>query len=134
MATRKERTEQKMARGTARSMWVALVEKRKSDVGEAVSDEQAAVNVSYTTRAQSLREGLPPLDLATIKDFLRFIASVSDGIIDDEYKLVTADSLNTFAERFFAGFAQVTGNRIGEEDRRAVCSVSSFRTEIHIPN
>ena len=102
---------------------MALVEKRKSDVGEAVSDEQAAVDVSYTTGAQSLREGLPPLDLATIKD------SVSYGIID-ENKLVTVDSLNTFAEWFFAGFARVTGNRIEEEDRRTVYSMSIFRTKI----
>jgi len=109
---------------------VALVEKRKSDVGEAVSDEQAAVDVSYTAGAQRLREGLPPLDLTTIKDFLRFIASVSDGIIDDENKLVTADSMNTFAEWFFAGFARVTGSRIEEKDRHAVYSMSTFRTEI----
>ena len=59
----------------------------------------------------------------TIKDFLRFIASVSDGIIDEESELVTADSMNTFAEWFFAGFARVTGNRIEEEDRKAVYSV-----------
>lgn len=109
---------------------MALVEKRKSDVGEAVSDEQAAVDVSYTAGAQRLREGLPPLDLTTIKDFLRSIASVSDGIIDDENKFVTADSMNTFAERFFAGFARVTGNRIEEEDRHVVYSISIFRTKI----
>ena len=77
---------------------MALIEKRKSDVGEPVSDEQAAVDVSYTTKAQRLWAGLPPLDLATIKDFLYFIASVSNEIIDDENKLVTAESLNTFAE------------------------------------
>ncbi len=109
---------------------MALVEKRKSDVGEAVSDKQAAVDVSYTAGAQRLREGLPPLDLATIKDFLRFITSISDGIIDDENKLVTADLINTFAEWFFARFARVTGNRIEEEDRRVVYSVSIFRTKI----
>ena len=84
----------------------------------------------WWTGAQRLREGLPPLDLATIKDFLRFIASVSDGIIDDEDELVTADSMNTFTDRFFAGFARVTGDRIKEEDRRAVYSVSTFRIEI----
>jgi hypothetical protein len=111
---------------TKSSRWVLLVEQRKNGVGEAVSNNQAAVDVSHTIGAQSLREGLPPLGLATIKDFLRFIASVSDGIIDDETELVTADSMNTFAEWFFAGFARVTGNRIEEEDRRAVYNVSTF--------
>lgn len=81
-------------------------------------------------KAQSLREGLPPLDLATIKDFLRFIASVSDGIIDDDTELVTADSINTFAEWFFAGFARVIGNYIDKEDRRAVYSVSTFQAKV----
>ena len=60
------------------SRWVALVEKRTQDAGEVLSDKPSAVDVSHTTGAQSLREGLPPLDLATIKDFLRFIASVSE--------------------------------------------------------
>ena len=69
-------------------------------------------------------EGLPPLDLATIKDFLRFIVATSRGIIDDKQKQVTVDSVNTFTEWFFAGFARVTGNRIDGEDRRAVYDVS----------
>lgn len=119
---------------TVLSRWVALVKKCTHDAGELLSDKQSAVDVSHTTGAQSLREGLPPLDLATIKDFLRFIASVSDGIIDDETELVTADSMNTFAEWFFAGFARVTGNRIEEEDRRAVYSVSTFQAEVQIPS
>ena len=119
---------------TALSRWVALIEKRTHDAGEVLSDKQTAVDVSRITGAQSLREGLPPLDLATIKDFLRFIASVSDGIIDDETELVTADSMNTFAEWFFAGFARVTGNRIEEEDRRAVYSVSIPQAEVQIPS
>ena len=78
---------------TTLSRWVALVEKRIQNAGEALSDKQSPVDISSTTGAQSLREGLPPPDLATIKDFLRFIASVSDGIIDDETERVTADSL-----------------------------------------
>ena len=69
-------------------------------------------------------EGLPPLDLATIKDFLRFIVATSRGIIDDKQKQVTVDSINTFTEWFFAGFARVTGHRIDGEDRRAVYDVS----------
>jgi len=114
---------------TALCRWVALVKNRTQDACELLSDNQSAVDISHTTGAESLREGLPPLDLATIKDFLRFIASVSDGIIDDETELVTADSMNTFAEWFFAGFARVTGNRIEEADRRAVYSVSTLQLE-----
>ena len=88
-------------------------------------NQQATVDASYTTGAQRLHEGLPPLDLATIKDFLRFIAAISRGTIDDKEELVTADSMNTFAEWFFAGFARVTSNRIEEKDRRAVYDVSA---------
>lgn len=100
---------------------------KKQDTAEALFRDDAAVGVSYTTEARSLREGLPPLDLATIKDFLRFIVATSEGIIDDGQKKVTVDSMNTFAEWFFAGFARVTGNRIDEEDRCAVYDVSAFR-------
>ncbi|KAL9126229.1 MAG: hypothetical protein Q9217_004689 [Psora testacea] len=92
------------------SRWVIAVEKKNREAGESIFDDEATVDVSYTTRAWRLREGLPSLDLATIKDFLRFIAAVSHGIIDDEEEVVT----------FFAGFARVTGNHIEEEDRRAV--------------
>jgi hypothetical protein len=44
--------------------------------------------------ARSLREGLPPLDLATIKDFFRFIVATSRVIIDDGQKKVTINSMN----------------------------------------
>jgi hypothetical protein len=43
-------------------------------------------------------------DLATVKDFLRFQAAASKGLIADK---ITDDSLNTFAEWFFAGFTRV---------------------------
>ena len=97
----------------------------KLDAGELVLNQQATVDASYTTGAQRLREGLPPLDLATIKDFLCFIAAISRGTIDNKEELVTADSMDIFAEWFFAGFARVTDNRIEEEDRRAVYDVSA---------
>jgi len=109
---------------------VVAVEKKEQDTGEALFGDDAAVNVSYTIGARSLREGLPPLDLATIKDFLRFIIATSRGIIDDGQNKVTVDSINTFAEWFFAGFARVTGNRIDEEDRCAVYDVSVCRGRI----
>jgi hypothetical protein len=44
-------------------------------------------------------------DLATVKDFLRFKAAAGKGMIVEQ---TTCDSLNTFAEWFFAGFTRVT--------------------------
>ncbi len=112
------------------SRWVVAVEKKDQDRGEALFGDDTAVDASYTMEARSLREGLPPLDLATITDFLRFVIATSRGIIDDEQKKVTVDSMNTFAEWFFAGFARVTGNRIDEEDRCAVYDVSACQSGI----
>lgn len=62
------------------------------------TDGQPAVHVHDTIGPRRLQEGSPPLDLATIKDFLRFKASISGGRIDKELERATADSLNTFAE------------------------------------
>ena len=98
----------------------------KRGPGESVLNQQVTVDASYTVGAQRLREGLPPLDLATTKDFLRFIAAISKGTIDEKRQLVTVDSMNTFTEWFFAGFARVTGNRIEEEDRYAVYDVNTL--------
>lgn len=106
---------------------MVTVELKKQYTAEPLFRDDTAVDVSYTTEVRSLRDGLPPLDLATIKDFLRFVVATSKGIIDDGQKKVTVDSMNTFAEWFFAGFARVTGNRIDEEDRCAVYDVSVFR-------
>jgi hypothetical protein len=56
-------------------------------------------------------------NLAMVKDFLRF------------YKIVeksTADSVNTFAEWFFAGFSRITGTPTDEEDRSEVYKVNIF--------
>lgn len=105
------------------SRWVDAVKEKNGDTGELPSDNDAAVD-ACSTKARSLREGLPPPNLATIKDFLRFHVAISRGRIDDER--TTVDSVNTFAEWFFAGFARVTGSLIGEEDRRAVYDVSEF--------
>ncbi len=62
---------------------MVTIEKKEQDKGEALFGDDAAVDVSYTIGVRSLREGLPPLDLTTIKDFLRFIIATSRGIIDD---------------------------------------------------
>ena len=62
---------------------MAAVAKQEQDTGEALFSDDAAVDVPYTIGARSLRKGLPPLDLATIKDFLRFVIATSRGVIDD---------------------------------------------------
>lgn len=117
---------------TQLSRWAVAVEKKEQDMGEALCGDDTAVEASYTMEAQSLREGLPPLDLASIKAFLRFIVPTSQGIIDNGQKKVTVDSMNTFAEWFFAGFARVMGNRIDEEDRYAIYDVSACRNSIRL--
>jgi hypothetical protein len=58
-------------------------------------------------RRRCLREGVDAPDMATVKDFLRFHIAASRGNIGDEERLTT-DSLNAFAEWFFAGFARLT--------------------------
>ena len=112
---------------------MVAVEKKEQDAGEAFFGDNTTVDVCYTVEVQSLRKGLLPLSLVTTKDFLRFIVATSQGIIDDGQKKVTVDSINAFAEWFFAGFARVTGNRINEEDRCAVYAVSASLLEHNIP-
>jgi hypothetical protein len=48
--------------------------------------------------------GVP--DLATVKDFPRFYIATSRGKIDENER-PTVDSVNTFAEWFFAGFTRI---------------------------
>lgn len=68
---------------TQLSRWVVAVEKKEQDKGEALLGDGTVVNISYTVEARTLQEGLPPLHLATIKDFLRFIIASSRGTLDD---------------------------------------------------
>ncbi|KAL2037204.1 hypothetical protein N7G274_010067 [Stereocaulon virgatum] len=100
--------------------WIASLEHGRLNAGDLSTDSPSAVNVPGAMEPRRLEEGSSPLDIATIKDFLQFKASISDGRIDEELERSTADSLNTFAEWFFAGFARVTGNPIPEEDRQEV--------------
>lgn len=65
---------------------MVAVEKKEQDKGEALLGDDTVVNVSYTVEAWSLQEGLPPLYLATIKDFLCFIVASSRGTLDDGQK------------------------------------------------
>lgn len=55
-----------------------------------------SVTDACSTKAQSLQEGLPPSDLATIKDFLCFHIAIKQERIND--KQTTVDSVNTFAK------------------------------------
>ena len=64
-------------------------------------------------RDRVLKKHVDAPDLATVKDFLRFHAATSKGKIREE---ISCDSLNTFAEWFFAGFSRVTDTPISDDD------------------
>jgi len=72
-------------------------------------------------RERFLGKGVDASDLATLKDYLRFRAAASRGKIVEK---PTADSLNAFAEWFFAGFSRVTGTPADEDERSEVYDVS----------
>ena len=55
----------------------------------------------------------PPRSDATMKDLLHYCALGSDGALD---RRMTAESLNSEAGRFFAGFTRVTGSIVTEQD------------------
>lgn len=97
-----------------------FVKDKKCDEGAPFSKDMILTDIPYTTGAESLRAGLPPLDLATTKDFFRFYASISNGLLDP---YITADSLKSQAERFFAGFTRVTGSTVTEQDRLYIYDV-----------
>ena len=105
----------------SQNRWVDAVKEKNRDTIALPSGSDTVAD-ACCTKAGTLCEGLPPPNLATIKDFLCFHVALSRGRIDDER--TTVDSVNTFAEWFFAGFARVTGSLINEEDRRAVYDVS----------
>jgi hypothetical protein len=73
------------------------------------------------TRARVLRTNVEVPDLATLKDFFRFVAASSKGMIVERS---TAKSLNTFGKWFFAGFSRVTGTPTDADDRSEVYNVS----------
>jgi hypothetical protein len=62
-------------------------------------------------------------DLATPTDFFRFHAATSKGKIVEK---MISDSLNMFAEQFFAGFERITGTPIDANDRSEVYNISIF--------
>lgn len=97
-----------------------FVKDKKCDEGVPFSKDMIRTDIPYTTGAESLRAGLPPLDLATTKDFFRFYASISNGLFDP---YITADSLKSQAERGFAGLTRVTGSTVTEQDRLYIYDV-----------
>jgi hypothetical protein len=60
-------------------------------------------------------------DLATLKDFLRFYIATSRPRLAEK---LTVDSINTFAEWFFAGSTQVTSIETDAEQRSEVYIMS----------
>jgi hypothetical protein len=72
-------------------------------------------------RERYLGEGVKASNLATVKDFIRFHVATSRGMIVTQ---LTADSVNTFAEWFFAGFTRVTGTSTDAQERSEVYHVS----------
>jgi hypothetical protein len=69
-------------------------------------------------------------DLATVKDFLRFHAAAGKSTIVEQ---MTCDSLNTFAEWFFAGFVRVTDTPINGKDHKQLCC-RKWRPQLPGPN
>ena len=73
------------------------------------------------TRERCLVEGAEVPDLPALKNFFRFQASTMSFKVQEK---PTDESLNTFAEWFFAGFTRITGTVIGETERSKVYNVS----------
>jgi hypothetical protein len=90
---------------------------------EAALQKGLPVPDEAATREQVLGRNVEAPDLATVKDFFRFHAATSKGKIVER---PTSDSLNTFAEWFFAGFERVTGTPTDADDRSEVYNVSTF--------
>ena len=79
---------------------MGAVEKRYQDTRKSLiedendaDDDAAVVDVCHATGARSFQVGSTPLELATIKYFLRFHIATSRKRIDD--KRITINSLNT---------------------------------------
>ena len=86
--------------------------------------EELPVPEEAAVRDGVLKKHVDAPDLVTVKDFLRFHAATSKGKIREK---ITCDSLNTFAEWFFAGFSRVTDTPTCEDDRTEVYDVSTLR-------
>jgi hypothetical protein len=90
-------------------------------VKEDALQEGLPVPDKAVVRERVLGANVEAPDHATVKDFLRWHAAISQGKIVKE---ATSDSLNTIAEWFFAGFSRVTGTPTLKDDRSEVFDVS----------
>jgi hypothetical protein len=72
-------------------------------------------------RKRCLWKGVDAPGVPTVRNFIRFSAAASRGKI---VELPTVDSVNAFAEWFFAGFTRVTGTPTIKKDRTEVFNVS----------
>lgn len=70
-------------------------------------------------RDEGLQEGHPVPD-ATVKDFVRFYISSTDGILTLR---PTKSSVLNFAERFFAGYTRITKSVFDKKDTQDVFKV-----------
>lgn len=96
--------------------WIAIIQ---NSIQQA--DSHQSIDVK---EIKPLCQGSTPLDITTLKDFFRFHVGLAKALIADT---TTADSVNTTAEWFFAGFQRVTGNEYSSEDRSAIYHVPSHR-------
>ena len=85
--------------------------------GTLIPDEAAFID---TVRENCLGRGAPAPDIETVKDFFRFYIATSWGILNHRS---TVDSVNTYAEWFFAGFTRVTETLTNKKERSEVFNV-----------
>ncbi|KAL4958731.1 uncharacterized protein BDV14DRAFT_186161 [Aspergillus stella-maris] len=90
---------------------IALQERVISDYVSWASEENQSL------RDGGLQKGHPVPDLATIKDFVRFYISSTNGILSLR---PTKSSVLNFAERFFAGFTRITKSIFDKKDTQDV--------------
>jgi hypothetical protein len=89
-------------------------------------------NISLQRGQDYLYKGVDVPDLATVKGVLRFYMATSRGKIDEDER-PTANSVNTFAEWFFAGFTWVKATPTDNEDRGEVYNVSNQPNQPNLP-
>ena len=116
-----------MRRWTAMSFKGSVSHGRCRDDADTPQSRWALSKALHPRRGQrrtrlSLRRVDAP-NLTTVKDFLRFHIATSRGKIVEK---PTVDSVNTFAEWYFAGFSRITGTPTDKEDRSEVYKVNTL--------
>lgn len=105
------------------SRWCSIEENNESDEFISVEDDNGSEESISELRSQYLFEGAEIPDMEVVKDFLRYHAALLRGRI---VKQPTMESLNSEAERFFAGFTRVTKAEFDKDFRSEVYDVSVF--------